>query len=89
MTAKTVLLQADDAHNVDELARHIRSGRARVDDVPVKDVARHQHEIDRWQETLAAVESAAQGEVVDAGRVHEWLKSWGTTVEREAPDTRR
>lgn len=30
------------------------------------------------EQHLEAMESAAQGEVVDASEVHEWLSSWGT-----------
>ncbi len=32
------------------------------------------------EQHLEAMESAAQGEVVDASEVHEWLSSWGTGV---------
>jgi len=38
-----------------------------------------------WQQTLEAMESAAQGKVVAAKEVHEWLNSWGTDNELEAP----
>ncbi|MBF5057527.1 prevent-host-death family protein [Alcanivorax sp. 521-1] len=39
----------------------------------------------RWQQTSGAMESAAQGKVVDADEVHEWLASWGTDGEKDAP----
>ena len=42
-------------------------------------------EQERWQQTLEAMESAAQGKVVDASEVHGWLKSWGAENEQEAP----
>lgn len=38
-----------------------------------------------WQQTLEAMESAAQGKVVAAKEVYEWLNSWGTDNELEAP----
>jgi len=38
-----------------------------------------------WRQTLDAMESAARGNVVDASEVHDWLNSWGTENEREAP----
>ncbi|MCC4310436.1 type II toxin-antitoxin system Phd/YefM family antitoxin [Alcanivorax marinus] len=41
----------------------------------------------RWQQTLRAMESAAQGKVVDAGAVHDWLASWGTEDEKDAPES--
>lgn len=39
----------------------------------------------RWQQTLDAIKSAAQGKVVDATEVHDWLGSWGSNVEQGAP----
>ena len=48
-------------------------------------IARQQLEQERWQQTLEAMESAAQGKVVDASEVHGWLKSWGTENEQDAP----
>lgn len=41
------------------------------------------------QETLAAMESVARGEVVDADEVHAWLRSWGTSNELPPPKPRR
>ena len=48
-------------------------------------VAKPQLEQARWNQTLEAMESAAQGKVIDADEVHDWLESWGTDYEREAP----
>jgi predicted transcriptional regulator len=39
----------------------------------------------RWQGTLAALESVAQGRVVSESAVHEWLESWGSDGEKAAP----
>ncbi|HET9680298.1 MAG TPA: hypothetical protein VFP95_07050 [Gammaproteobacteria bacterium] len=39
----------------------------------------------RWQETLTAMESVAQGKVVPAQEVHDWLSSWGSGDERPPP----
>lgn len=35
----------------------------------------------RWNETLQAMESAAQDKVVSGDAVHEWMASWGTPDE--------
>lgn len=43
----------------------------------------------RWQETLEAMESAAQGRVVAADEVHEWLHSWGSDEELPPPKAGR
>lgn len=45
----------------------------------------HQQEQTRWQETLKAMESVAQGRVVSGEAVHDWLRSWGTTSELSPP----
>jgi len=39
----------------------------------------------RWQQTLEAMKSAAEGKVVDAIAVHDWLGSWGSNAEQGAP----
>lgn len=46
-------------------------------------VQKHEFEHDRWQQTLDAMESAARGKVVDASKVHGWLKSWGAEHEQD------
>ena len=49
------------------------------------DVERDRRDRERWAETLAAVESAARGNVIAAEPVHEWLRGWGTDEETDAP----
>lgn len=46
-----------------------------------------QLEQERWKQTLEAMESAAQGKVIDASEVHGWLNSWGTENEQDAPSS--
>jgi len=41
----------------------------------------------RWQETLSAMESVAQGRVVSGETVHTWLQSWGSDNELSPPKT--
>jgi len=38
-----------------------------------------------WQQTLQAMESVAQGQVVSGEAVHAWLQSWGTDKELPPP----
>lgn len=40
---------------------------------------------DRWRETLAAVDQARRGEVVDGREILKWLVTWGS--EAAAKDT--
>ena len=48
-------------------------------------VARQESEQMRWNETLIAMESVANGKVVPGQAVHAWLESWGTSSELPAP----
>ena len=48
-------------------------------------VARQESEQTRWNETLIAMESVANGKVVPGQAVHAWLESWGTSSEPPAP----
>lgn len=52
-------------------------------------VGRQKLEQVRWQETLDAMEAAAQGRFVAGEDVHEWLRSWGTTEELPTPEVDR
>lgn len=48
-------------------------------------LARQALEQRRWQDTLEAMESVAQGKVVSAEAAHAWLQSWGTASETPPP----
>ena len=48
-------------------------------------VTRQESEHARWNETLAAMESVANGNVVSGQAVHAWLASWGTPDESAPP----
>jgi predicted transcriptional regulator len=39
----------------------------------------------RWQQTLDAIESVANGEFVDGDNVHKWIRSWGSEDELSTP----
>lgn len=47
--------------------------------------ARQEIEQQRWNETLVALDSVAQGKVVSGEVVHAWLRSWGTDTELPPP----
>ena len=48
-------------------------------------VERQELEQARWNETLAAMQSVANGNVVSGQAVHAWLESWGTPNEQSPP----
>ncbi len=39
----------------------------------------------RWSETLEAIDSVKQGNVIDESEVNEWLESWGSNNELKPP----
>ncbi|MCB1616863.1 MAG: ribbon-helix-helix protein, CopG family [Pseudomonadales bacterium] len=48
-------------------------------------LARQMMEDSRWNDTLAALDSAKSGKLIDESQVTEWLKSWGTDKELSPP----
>jgi len=48
-------------------------------------LARQIEEESRWLDTLAALESAKDGKIIDESSVTEWLQSWGTDKELPPP----
>lgn len=85
MSVTTVRLQAEVEQHLDEIANRLQRSKGWVINQALSEYIEKQRvEQERWQQTLEAMESAAQGKVVDAREVHDWLRSWGTEDERGA-----
>ncbi|MEL0635262.1 ribbon-helix-helix protein, CopG family [Marinomonas sp. TI.3.20] len=86
MGVTTVRLQAETEQHLEALANKIQRSKGWVINQALNEyIEKQQLEQDRWKQTLEAMESAAQGKVVDANEVHEWLNNWGTENEQDAP----
>lgn len=86
MSITTVRLKEDVEQHLDAIARRLQRSKGWVINQALSEyIEKQQREQARWQQTLEAMESAAQGKVVDAGEVHSWLNSWGTDDEQDAP----
>lgn len=86
MSVTTVRLQAEVELQLDAIASRLHRSKGWVINQALAEyIDKQQLEQERWQQTLDAMESAAQGKVVDAGEVHDWLSSWGTDKELDAP----
>ena len=86
MSVTTVRLQADTEQHLEALANRLQRSKGWVINQALSEyIAKQQLEQDRWQQTLEAMESATQGKVIDSSDVHEWLNSWGTENEQDAP----
>lgn len=90
MSVTTVRLQAEVEQHLDEIANRLQRSKGWVINQALAEYIEKQRvEQERWQQTLEAMESAAQGKVIDASEVHDWLSSWGTDGERSAPGSDR
>ncbi|TVP48585.1 MAG: ribbon-helix-helix protein, CopG family [Halomonas sp.] len=86
MSVTTVRLQADVEQHLEAIADRLHRSKSWVINQALSEyIQKQQREQERWQQTLEAMESAAQGKVVDANAVHGWLNSWGTENEQDAP----
>lgn len=87
MAMTTVRLPPETERDLNEIARRLdRSKGWVINQALVEYFSRQRLEQQRWQETLEAVEAAAEGRVVDSERVHEWLRSWGAPEEQTPPE---
>ena len=86
MGTTTIRLPADQEETLEQLAQQLQRSKSWIINQALTDyVAKQKLEQTRWNQTLEAMESAAQGKVIEADEVHTWLESWGTNHEREAP----
>ena len=86
MGTTTIRLPADQEETLEQLAQQLQRSKSWIINQALTDyVAKQKLEQTRWNQTLEAMESAAQGKVMEADEVHSWLESWGTNHEREAP----
>lgn len=86
MSVTTVRLQAEIEQRLVAIASRLHRSKGWVISQALSEhIETQQPEQRRWEQTLEAMESAAQGKVVDASEVHGWLESWGTSSEQSAP----
>lgn len=86
MSVTTVRLQAELEQHLEAIASRLDRSKGWVINQALSEyIEKHRIEQERWQQTLEAMESAAQGRVVEADEVHAWLASWGTENEQAAP----
>ena len=86
MAVTTVRFQADIEQQLEAIANRLQRSKGWVINQALSEyIDKQQREQDRWQQTLDAMASAAQGKVVDASEVHSWLNSWGTENEQDPP----
>lgn len=88
MSVTTVRLQTTVEEHLEAIAKQLQRSKSWIINQAITEyIEKQQLEEQRWQQTLEAMESAVQGKVVDASEVNEWLASWGTSNELEAPSS--
>jgi len=87
MGITSVRIQADLSERLEATATRLHRSKSSIINQAVEAFLDHeQQEQLRWQETLTALESVHQGQVVSGDAVHAWLESWGTEQETPAPE---
>jgi len=88
MAITSVRIQADLSERLDEVAAKLHRSKSSIINQAVSEFLTHQQqEQQRWQETLVALESVRQGDVVSGEATQAWLESWGTDAELSPPKT--
>jgi predicted transcriptional regulator len=88
MSVTTVRLQPEVEEGLEAMAGKLRRTKSWLINQALREyLQREKQDESRWEETLKAMESVAQGKVVSGEAVHAWLQSWGSTSELALPKT--
>lgn len=86
MSVTTVRLQPEVESGLEAMADKLQRSKNWLVNQAIREfVERQMLEQSRWNETLAAMESVAQGKVVSGQAVHAWLETWGSPNELPLP----
>lgn len=86
MSVTTVRLQPDIESGLDAAATRLHRSKSWLINQALREfLGREEREQVRWQETLQAMDSVAQGRAVSGEAVHDWLRSWGADDELPPP----
>ncbi len=87
MSVTTVRLQPDLEQSLQDMTSSMHRSKSWLINQAIKEfIERQSSDQIRWQQTLQAMESVAQGRVVSGEAVHAWLQSWGTDKELAPPE---
>lgn len=86
MSVITVRLQPEVERGLEAMADKLHRSKNWLVNQAIREfMMRQELEQSRWDETLPAMESVAQGKVVPGQAVHAWLESWGRADELPLP----
>lgn len=86
MSVTTVRLQPEVESGLEAMADKLHRSKNWLVNQAIREfVERQELEQSRWNETLTAMESVAQGRIASGQAVHAWLESWGSSNELPPP----
>ena len=86
MSVTSLRLSQDIEAPLENLAKRLDRSKNYIINQAIKDfIARQMMEDSRWDDTLAALDSAKSGKLIDESNVTKWLQSWGTDKELSPP----
>lgn len=86
MSSTTVRLRPEVEQNLEDMAASSRRSKSWLINEALSEYIQHQKtRQSRWEQTVQAMESVANGQVVSAEAVHSWLNRWGTPEEGQPP----
>jgi len=85
MSVTTIRLPEALSEEIDRLATETQSSRSHLINQAVKEyIVRAQTDAERWQDTLAALESVKAGRLADGEEVDAWLSGWGKPTKKKS-----
>ena len=86
MSVTSLRLSQDIEAPLESLAKRLDRSKNYIINQAIKDfIARQMMEDSRWDDTLAALDSAKSGKLIDESSATKWLQSWGTNKELSPP----
>ena len=86
MSVTTVRLKPEIEKDLEGLAESMQRSKSWIINQALREfIERQQHERERWEQTVAAMDSVVKGRVVSGKSVHDWLKGWGCEGESDPP----
>jgi predicted transcriptional regulator len=86
MSVTTVRLQPEVEQGLEALAGKLQRSKSWLINQALREyMAREAVEQTRWQQTLEALDTVAEGRAVSGENVHAWLRGWGSADEQPAP----
>jgi len=87
MSVTSIRLQPEVEKTLDETATKLQRSKNWIINQAIKEYLEKENLDDiRWQDTLKALDSLNNGDIIEGASVHSWLKSWGTDSELPKPE---